>query len=105
VILACSVNLSCAQAQLRIVTYNTTGAPDPGMDIVLLSIGEETRNGIARPIDILLLQEQSRAAGLPTTQAFVNLLNSMYAGQGISYARGTWPAWVTRRNVTDNARS
>lgn len=78
-----------ASAQLRIVTYNPTNGPRSGMDIVLKSIGEETRNGIAKPIDVLLLQEQSRSAGLPDTQAFVNLLNNtVYAGTGITYARG-----------------
>ena len=59
------------------------------MNIVLKSLGEELRNGIAKPVDIFLLQEQSRSSGLPNTQAFVNLLNStVYAGQGITYARG-----------------
>src|SRR5262245_45239344 len=76
------VAASASQAQLRVVSYNTTGGPDSGMDIVLRSIGEEVRNGIARPIDVLLLQETSRSAGLPDTQAFVNLLNNtIYAGQ------------------------
>ena len=103
-----------AQAQLRIVTYNTTGGPDAGMDIVLKSIGEETRNGIAKPIDVLLLQETSRAAGLPDTQAFVDLLNNtIYAGQTfngqpITYARGTLTGAVsfptTRANRSSIAR-
>ncbi|HEX6960528.1 MAG TPA: hypothetical protein VF175_01565 [Lacipirellula sp.] len=78
-----------ASAQLRIVTYNTAGAPRPGMDFVLRAIGQESSGASVRqPIDILLLQEQSRAAGLPHAQAFVNLLNSIYAGEGITYARG-----------------
>jgi len=84
------------QAQLRVVNYNTTGPPwdDTQMAVVLRSIGEESRNGIAKPIDILLLQEQGRVSGLPDTQAFVTLLNSMYTGQmhlgmPITYARGT----------------
>jgi hypothetical protein len=85
--------LPVAQAQLRIVTYNTTGAPATGVDVVLKSIGEETRNGFAKPIDVLLLQEQSASpAGAgpnnpsPDTQQFVTLLNNMYAGQGVNYA-------------------
>jgi exonuclease III len=91
--LALFANAEPVSAQLRVVTYNTLGAPGTGMDIVLKSIGENQRNGIAKPIDVLLLQETSRAAGLPDTQAFVNLLNSMYAGQTyngepITYARG-----------------
>ena len=82
-----------AQAQLRIVTYNTTGAPRTGMDIILKSIGEETRNGIAKPIDVLLLGEQTLPGGgagannpSPSTQQFVTLLNSIYNNPGITYA-------------------
>ncbi len=87
--LAAALFPAVAQAQLRIVTYNPTGPPASGMDIILKSMGEEIRNGIAKPIDILLLQEQSRSAGLPNTQAFVDLLNNtVYAGTGITYARG-----------------
>jgi hypothetical protein len=89
-----------ALAQLRIVTYNTTGAPDAGMNIVLKSIGEELRNGIAKPIDVLLLQEQSNpspGANSPSadTQAFVTLLNNtiysgqLFNGQPITYSLGT----------------
>lgn len=78
-----------ATAQLRIVDYNTTGAPRAGMDFVLKSIGEEFRAGVVRPIDVLILQEQSRNAGLPHTQQFVDLLNGLYAGQGLTYARST----------------
>lgn len=77
-----------ASAQLRIVTYNVSGAPRTGMNIVLTAMGEELRNGIAKPIDVLLLQEQSRSSGLPDTQAFVTMLNSIYAGTGVTYARG-----------------
>ncbi len=81
-----------AQAQLRIVTYNTTGAPRTGMDIILKSIGEESRNGIAKPIDVLILQEQNKpsspGANAPSTntQAFVTLLNSIYNNAGITYS-------------------
>lgn len=84
------VCVEAAQAQLRVVSYNTRGAPATDMDIVLRSIGEHIVNGIAKPIDILLLQEQNNpSAGAnspsPNTQAFVSLLNSMYAGQGAHY--------------------
>src|SRR5215211_7287252 len=78
-----------AAAQLRIVTYNTTGGPRSGMDFVLKAIGQENYNGVIEPIDVLLLQEQSRSAGLPDAQNFVTLLNSLYAGQGITYAHGS----------------
>ena len=92
-----------AQAQLRIVTYNTaTGNPTgvqtarPGMDIVLTSIGEELRNGIARPIDVLLLQEQfstnegDDALDDVATQSFVDLMNGIYGTvqNPTPYARG-----------------
>ncbi len=81
-----------AHAQLRIVSYNTTGAPRAGMDIILKSIGEESRNGIAKPIDVLILQEQNKpsspGANAPSTdtQAFVTLLNSIYNNAGITYS-------------------
>jgi hypothetical protein len=66
------------------------------MDIVLTSIGEELRNGIARPIDVLLLQEQfSTNAGDDAlddvaTQSFVDLMNSIYGTLAVPmpYARG-----------------
>jgi hypothetical protein len=93
-----------AEAQLRIVTYNTaTGNPAPGvqtarpgMNIVLKSIGEELRNGIARPIDVLLLQEQfstnvgDDALDDVATQSFVDLMNSIYGTleNPTPYARG-----------------
>jgi hypothetical protein len=89
---SCGVALVCcafpASAQLRIVTYNSTRAPRSGTGSILQAIGEEEKSGIKRPIDILLLQEQSDDPGLPDTQAFVTLLNSIYSGQGITYARG-----------------
>src|SRR5262245_50359987 len=55
---------AAADAQLRVVTYNTTGAPynNTQMALVLKSIGEELRNGVAKPIDILLLQEQDNTS-------------------------------------------
>lgn len=80
--------LSCAgeaHAQLRIVTYNTTHGPFTVTDgsTILKSIGEETRNGFAKPIDILLLQEQNNPSpggnpsnASPDTTAFLNLLNT-----------------------------
>jgi hypothetical protein len=81
---------SPALAQLRIVTYNSAGEPRSGTGTILSAIGFEEDSGVQRPIDILLLQEQSRSAGLPDAQEFVTLLNSIYAGQGITYARGNF---------------
>lgn len=74
-----------AQAQLRIVTYNTAGGPRAGSGTVLEGIGNELVGGIAKPIDVLLLQEQNSMAS--DTQAFVNLLNTIYPGA--NYTRGT----------------
>jgi hypothetical protein len=88
-----------AAAQLRIVTYNTgTGQADnpatgqtarPGISTILAAIGAEVfgssaERQFAKPIDVLLLQEQYTMA--ITTQSFVNVLNSIY-GPGV-YARG-----------------
>ncbi|MEM1027479.1 MAG: PEP-CTERM sorting domain-containing protein [Planctomycetota bacterium] len=84
-----------AEAQLRVVTYNTNTFQDgfldgverlarPGVDIALQGIGEELVNGIARPADIILLQEQQRPS--TTTQDLVDRLNAIY-GEGF-YARG-----------------
>ena len=82
-----------ACGQLRIVSFNTANngdngsniSPRAGMDVVLEAIGDELVNGIARPIDILALQEQRSAAS--TTQQIVDLLNGIY-GAG-TYDRGT----------------
>jgi endonuclease/exonuclease/phosphatase family metal-dependent hydrolase len=79
-----SIATQTSHAQLRIVTYNTTGGIDSNLEIVLRAIGEEEVNGIARPIDVLLLQEQNSASS--NTQSFVNYLNGVY-GAG-AYARG-----------------
>ncbi len=80
------------QGQLRIVTYNTATAgsgslasPRSGMDVVLAGIGNESTGGIAKRIDVLLLQEQASHA--TSTQQMVNLLNGLY-GAG-TYAKAT----------------
>ncbi|MEO1237061.1 MAG: hypothetical protein AAFX76_09760 [Planctomycetota bacterium] len=97
-----------ADAQLRIVTYNTntfgTGGtfsdlPDsfrtvrPEADIVFEAIGEELVNGIARPADIILLQEQQQVGS--TTENLLQRLNAIYADQGITYARGQLNPGIT----------
>src|SRR3954471_7074986 len=114
-----------AQAQLRIVTYNTDGkafiststtgnGPTDRIDTVLKAIGQEIGNngkagaslisdGIAKPIDVLMLQEQNftgtAGANNPstTTQAILSLLNTAYAGQGITYSMSN------RTGITDGA--
>jgi len=104
------LSAGATQAQLRIVTYNTAGDAYIGtgtnrIDTVLKAIGEEIGNngkvggtlltdGIAKPIDVLILQEQLLSSGTtgganfpsPTTQAILSLLNTAYAGQGVTYA-------------------
>jgi len=81
---AVSVPGSTVVAQLRIVSYNTATA-DPeggfttartGSDTVLAAIGAESVGGIAKPIDVLLLQEQYTMA--TAAQSFVDLLNDLY---------------------------
>jgi hypothetical protein len=71
-----------ADAQLRIVSYNTAGGPRTGMDVILESIGEEEVNGIQRPIDVLLLQEQN--AWETTTTSILGLLNGIYGSNTYS---------------------
>jgi hypothetical protein len=108
-----------AHAQLRIVTYNTAGLAYVGsgtdrIDTVLKAIGQEIGNngkagaslisdGIAKPIDVLLLQEQdftgTAGANNPstTTQSILSLLNTVYAGQGVTYSMSN------RTGITDGA--
>ena len=68
----CTVSL----AQLRIVSYNPSLSPGEGMDVVLQAIGAESINDIARPVDVLALQEQVSMDS--TTQQIVDLLNGLY---------------------------
>ena len=72
--------------QLRVVTYNTTPTNDVNrLRRVLSEIGNESVNGISRPIDILALQEQGSQE--VETQQVLDVLNELY-GEGF-YARGT----------------
>jgi hypothetical protein len=80
-----------ARAQVRIATYNTNNysqgqtLPRTGVATVLEALGDQAMAGFARPLDILLVQEQSTLA--TTTAGFVDILNGIY-GAG-TYARGT----------------
>jgi endonuclease/exonuclease/phosphatase family metal-dependent hydrolase len=88
---------SGSSAQLRIVNYNTataqaTGgvqtARRPHSDLIFEAIGLDNVNGLARPVDVLLLQEQFNM-GL-TTQSFVDVLNDIYDPiNRTMYARST----------------
>ncbi|TWT87523.1 hypothetical protein Mal64_30640 [Pseudobythopirellula maris] len=74
---------SDAAAQLRVVNYNTaTGNSSPGyagrstdFNRVLDFIGREEINGIAKPIDVLILQEQSDAGSAASFAAELNLIS------------------------------
>ncbi len=73
----CSV--TCAQ--LRVVTWNTNGGARDGTADVLEAIGLEVRNGFAKPIDVLSLQEQNTQ----DTASIVAALNGRY-GAGVYQA-------------------
>ncbi|MDZ4656360.1 MAG: hypothetical protein SH868_02150 [Bythopirellula sp.] len=87
---------SNTQAQLRVVTYNTATAQSgsgtqtarlPYSSTILEAIGLESVNGLARPIDVLLLQEQFNLG--VTTDSFVDVLNDLYDPVNRAmYARG-----------------
>jgi hypothetical protein len=88
---------TAAHAQLRIVTYNTATAQSgtgtqtarlPYSSTILEAIGLENVNGLARPIDVLLVQEQYSLD--VTTDSFVDILNDLYDPiNRTMYARGT----------------
>ncbi len=76
---------SFSYGQLRIVTYNTltgqaTGGTQtarlPYSSTILEAIGLEAESGIAKPIDVLILQEQFSME--ISTQSFVDVLNDLY---------------------------
>ncbi len=73
-------------AQLRIVSWNTGGGARPGASTVLEAIGQESVGEIAKPIDVLSLQEQTNAS---TTASLVGVLNGLY-GAG-TYAAAPIP--------------
>ena len=87
------ITASPAKAQLRVVTYNVANGsgvgndivPRTGMNTVLAAMGNDTAAGIARPIDILMLQEVDDVT--TTVQDFTDIMNTTY-GLG-TYARGT----------------
>ncbi len=83
-----------AVGDLRFVTYNVhatgdsfdrgSGLPSSSLGTLLQAIGNESVNGLARPIDLLGLQEVRTQ--LTTTADVVSQLNAIY-GAGV-YARG-----------------
>lgn len=72
-----------AQAQLRIATYNTLDGPNTATEDALVqtifgAIGNTSRNGIARPVDIIGLQEQATLSGPDTAERTAAALNGLY---------------------------
>ncbi len=67
------------------VTYNTAGDAQAGLSDMFAAIGSDDVQGIRRPIDVLLLQEQESSS--TTTAQIVSMLNGLY-GQG-TYGRAT----------------
>jgi hypothetical protein len=63
--------------QLRVVQYNTAGGPRPGAATVLEQIGLESVNGLSRPIDVLVIEEQTST----TLNSYVSILNNIYGPQ------------------------
>src|SRR5829696_6038390 len=85
-----------ASAQLRIVQYNS-GVWKTGQDTVYQNIGLEQVNGIAKPLDIMIVEEQTdSASGTAAAKATISLntivshLNTLY-GAG-TYAAAPYPA-------------
>lgn len=84
-----------AVGDLRFVTYNVhaignsfgrgSGLPSADLGTVLQAIGNEVTNGLAKPVDLLALQEVRSQA--TTSADVVSQLNAIY-GAGI-YARGS----------------
>lgn len=82
-----------AQAQLRVVTYNTYNAhfeldysaPREAIGAVFQGLADQARPGFARPLDIVLLQEQASVS--TTTAAYASLLNNLFGTT--DYAAGT----------------
>lgn len=81
-------------ASLRVVTYNIEAdiggytTARPGLTTVLQAIGNETVNGLARPIDVLALQETT--SNTTTVAPLVTAMNSIY-GAG-TYAMSPYQA-------------
>jgi hypothetical protein len=85
-----SPSASAALGQLRVVVWNTASdgennapsTPRTGFEAIMQAIGQENVNGIARPADLLCLQEQSLVPGPTgasiTTENIVSRLKALY---------------------------
>jgi len=97
---ACAIALAacfsplCGAETLRVASYNIEAdidgytTPRPGLDTVLEAIGQQSVNGIVRPLDIVALQETTSNAA--TLAPIVLDLNTYY-GAG-TYAMSSYQA-------------
>ncbi|MGD9635841.1 MAG: endonuclease/exonuclease/phosphatase family protein [Pirellulales bacterium] len=71
-----------AQAQLRVVSYNTlknpTSSSDANWNVVLQAIGDQSVGGIAKRIGILALQEVDQATAGQNAKNVATMLNGLY---------------------------
>src|SRR5947209_20152574 len=66
-----TTSASAALGQLRVVVWNTASdgennaptTPRTGFEAIMQAIGQENVNGLARPADLISLQEQALIAG------------------------------------------
>ncbi|WP_425396852.1 dockerin type I domain-containing protein [Aeoliella sp.] len=105
-LVACWGSASVADAQLRIVSYNTLQGPNTGFDAVMEAIGEESYSGFSKPVDVLLLQEQNDISSPSgSTQQIVDILNGIYNTN--TYVAGTQnsnpPGGIRQGIVYDSA--
>jgi endonuclease/exonuclease/phosphatase (EEP) superfamily protein YafD len=99
--LACALR---ASGQLRIVQYNA-GAVKPGLSTILEQIGHESVNGVAKPIDVLLVQEQASASDVAAMAATLNTIYGAGAYAAAPYtgfsSGGGLPGMVYRTSTVN----
>ncbi|QDT00847.1 dockerin type I domain-containing protein [Adhaeretor mobilis] len=81
--IALSTSSLGAQAQLRIVSYNTLNNPqnvtdDSNFSTIFSAIGNTLANGFSKRVDVVTFQEQSRLGTSNTAERMAGLLNSIY---------------------------
>lgn len=95
---------SASAQYLRVVAYNIEAdvngntAPNAGLYTVLEAIGEQSVNGIARPLDILAMEETT--SNTATVTPIVTALNNYY-GAG-TYAMATYQGTQSGSPTTGN---
>ena len=80
--------------QLRVVTWNPNGGPRTGADVVLEAIGDEVVEGIARPLDILLLQEASDDGGVDSFSQVQTVMDLLRYGGPDPFVGGTVTSYI-----------